>query len=735
MKTALKIIGIIIAVILAAVIVAAATVPLWFPVKKVKAALVELIEEKTGRNVEIKELQFNLLKGFELKGFSMKESARYGTKRDFIKDDSIVLRYNLPALIGRELIVEKFELVAPYVEIVKEENGRYNFSDILDRLAADKEKAAEKTGKTSKPAPVKTPVAAKSKKSSAIKNIIITSVGVKDGNFVYADYSKPKVMSLKVLDFNFNMDNMVLAAVKPIGLSLDCTVFYNDYKIPVSVKSSVSADILKKTAVVDIASFSIGGINTSGRINITDFKDAKGSLTSVSNVKKMLEVLPPDLAKQLKDVNASIDVINSVNFTYIGGKTAFNDVLKLENGELTYKDKKFVEKMTAKFNVTSKYELSGSVNLLLAGNEVKIKAEGANIDEPADSTYRVSIYSPKFAIEYLLAMFPKKEKKKDDKQAAKLKKAPAVKKEKKKITGTPGIYLDLKADSIFYKDITIGKTIMSERFVKGKLYSEFSMMCYQGSINADSVMDINTENYTLNVNVKNVQLNNLIDDAISVIPKKDPKKKNLLDDMKDKVYGSIDMPMNFSGSTFSEPALTIEGSGSFRVKNGKIAATDTGKGLSDKMGMTFLSNEIPFDTMDGKFTMAKGRINIKDFEVLNGPNGENGALKIRANGWTTVDRELDFKVETDINPKEAKQIEEYFARNMNIRDVGFAYNKDGWMPFDVRIYGTMADKKYDLSQKRMTDNIARNLAKKAEDAGKKYIEDKGKELIKNLFGK
>jgi uncharacterized protein involved in outer membrane biogenesis len=65
MKTALKVIGIAIGVFFIAVIVAAATVPLWFPVNKVKGIIVRQIEDKTGRDVAIKDLKFNVFKGFE----------------------------------------------------------------------------------------------------------------------------------------------------------------------------------------------------------------------------------------------------------------------------------------------------------------------------------------------------------------------------------------------------------------------------------------------------------------------------------------------------------------------------------------------------------------------------------------------------------------------------------------------------------------------------------------------
>jgi uncharacterized protein involved in outer membrane biogenesis len=748
-----KTIGIVIGAIVLLAVIVLGTIPLWFPVAKVKGLLVDELKTRTGRDVTISDLKFNIFRGFELKGFVMRESDRY-PNRAFIKDDDIVLRYNLLALLARELVIDKFELVSPYVEVVKEPGGDYNFTDIVDKMSNKpqepvKEEKKGRHGKSSKKQPVPQPTPGEKPKEtgpSAIKNIVITSVAVDNGNFVYADYSKPAPMSMKILKFNFALDNLILAAVKPIGLSMDCTAVYNEYSIPVSLKSTVSLDMKDRNAVIDIASFIIGGINTSGKVNLLNFSDAKGSLRSISNTKKMLEILPPDLTKKIKDMDVSIDIINEVNFNFAGKELAFNDILRLENGEFTYKKGKLVEKLNAKFHVTSKYDLTGSMNFLLAGNTVKITADGSNIDAPANSTYHVDIYSPKFAVEYLLAMFPKKESKKEAKVSKISKDAPpppaagrttAKKpaKHKTKVAGVPGIYLNLKADSIFYKDVTIGKTSASIRFVNSKLNTDLSMKCYEGSINSNVVMDINKETYNMTAEMKGVNAHKLIDDAISVMPKKDPSKKNILDDIKDKVYGSMNMTSRFWASTFDDPAQTIQGEGNFNVKNGKLEPTDTGKQIAGKVGVAFLAQEMPFDDMGADFNMAKGTINVKNFRILNGPNGSNGSMRVRGAGYVTVDQRVDFKLETDINPKEARQVEEYFGRNLGIRDISVAYNKDGWLPFDVRIYNSMEDKKFDYSQKRMTDNITRNLTKKVQDQGKQYMENKGKDLLKNLFGK
>lgn len=740
MKNVLKIAGITIGSILVLIFIFLASIPVWFPLKEAKDMLVKQLAEKTGRQVEIKTLRFDIFKGIELKGVSIKEPARYGN-RDFIKDDSIVLKYNPFALLAMELVIDKFELESPYIEIIKDQKGNFNFSDIMDRAAGknnvpEKQKAKKtfngKLVKELKTEPAPAPALAD---TGVIKNIIVTSVGVSNGNFVYADYSVSIPVSFKVEKFNFVMENMVLVAVRPIGINMDCTVTYNNFKIPVSLRSSVTADLKNRNITVQISPFVVGGINTSGKIRLIDFRDVKGSLSSVSNARQMLEVLPPDMASKAKDMKVNMDVTNDVNFSYINKGVSFNDVLKLANGEFTYRKNKFIDNLNAKIIVTSDYSLSGTFKFLLAGSEVNIGAKGSRINDPADSVYKVDIRSPKFAVEYLLAMFPKKESSKSGKtslnktasRAGQAGESKAKNRVKTKVAGLPGIYLTLNADSIFYKSVNIGKTTASISYTGGKIRSDLSMVCYEGEINSGITMDINNETYSGTAGTRNVNIHQLIDDGISVLPKKDAKKKDIIDELKDKVYGRMDLSSSFSGSTFNDPAETIKGDGNFIIRDGKIAATDTGRDLAAKVGVAFLAKDIPFDVMGADLNMAKGVINVKNFRVLNGPNGEKGDMRIRGDGYVTVFNRLDFKVETDINPQDAKQVQEYFARNLGINDISYAYNKDGWLPFDFRIYNNLENKKYDYSQKRMMDNVSRNLAKK--------IGNRGKDILKNLFGK
>ncbi len=727
MKAFFKVFFIITAVILALIIAAVATIPLWLPADKLKDMLVEQITAQTGRDAVIDGLKFDIFKGIELTGVSLKESARY-KKRDFIKDDKIILKYNLPALFAGELVISKFELIAPYCEIVKEETGKFNFSDIIEFQSRKKEEKTIKEGALS--AQKKNPGTA-AKKIPFLKNIIITSVKVSGGKFAYADYSKEKPVYSKLEDFNFDIEDIVLSAVKPISMELSCVAFYNEYKLPVSAKAKIKADLINKSADLSLTSFLLGGISSTGTVKITNFSDAKGTMTSSSTLKKMMEILPGEMTDKLKDINADMDVTNEANFSYISGKLKYDDTLSMDKGSVLYKDRKAAENIKGKIKINSDFDMTGEASLLLTGNEVSVKLSGSDIMDTDRGRVNVDIYSPKFAVEYLVAMFPKKSTS-TAKAAAKSKSKTAAKKKEIK---SPGVYISLKADSIYYKDVTAGKTISSIRFNKGKLYSETSMSAYEGHLNINLIADINTEDYSVEALINKVKIHEFVDDAITVMPRKDPKKKTILDDMKDKVYGTMDMKAGFSGSTFKDTAHTMSGKGGFSVKNGRLTAVKMAENIGKALKIDSLQKDIPFELMAADFAMAGGKISTNNFRIYNGPNGMEGDMKIEGAGYETVDDKIDFRMKIDFNPRVAKEILGSIGGMLSIKDTQFACNKDGWLPVDVRVYNTVKEQKYDLSQPRMTDNIKKNMVKKVEDQGKKYIEDKAKDLIKNLFGK
>src|SRR5208337_99836 len=188
MKKNLKILLIVIASILILITIAIASMPLFFPSEKMRSILVTELTSLTGRQVAVNKLKFNVFKGIELDSMTIKER---DSQADFIRDDTVLLKYNLLALLIGKLIIYKFELISPYIEIIKDKNGVFNFQDIIDKnkkpavgaksVSAKKSKSGKKQKQqpTPIPQPVPQPAGNGAGETGLLKNIIITSIGVK----------------------------------------------------------------------------------------------------------------------------------------------------------------------------------------------------------------------------------------------------------------------------------------------------------------------------------------------------------------------------------------------------------------------------------------------------------------------------------------------------------------------------------------------------------------------------
>jgi hypothetical protein len=713
------------------VIAAVASIGIWLPADKLKTILVNEITSMTGRDAGIETLSYNILKGIELKGVTISENGRY-KQRAFISDGEITLKYNPFALFGGNLVINNFKLVSPRIEVIKEDKTRYNFTDITEYMAGKKDgKVLKNSG--SKPQDNRQNV----KSQPFIRNIIITGVEISNGSLVYVDYSKAKPLSVKVEKFNFKLDDLVTGVIKPVSMKINCIAIYEKLKIPVSMKSAISVDLIKKEANIKILSLNALGTETSGTINIKAPADIKGELISSADMEKLSKYLPAETAAMLKDTVLGIIINNNLTFSYSPGELKFKNAASIDNGIITYNKKNVVKGLNGKVEINDIYSTSGAMKMILAGNEVTIKIKGRDIADFENGRIDMEIYSPKFALEYLFCIFPGKKEKNTVIASYKTEgsKNPGKSSKKKEISA-PGIFVKLKADSVFYKDVVFGRTISSIRFHKGKLDSETAINVYQGNINMNAGADLNNESYNCEAVISKVNVHDFINDAVSLLPGKaqDKEKQTLLDDMKNKVYGNLAAKLYFSGDTFKDMAQTITGRGDFKVTGGKLTALKMGKELAEKTGADFAAKDIPFDVLSSDFDMAKGRVNIKNFKLYNGKNGGEGSMRLTAAGWASIERHLDFSVNMDVSPEIAKQIQNRLASSLSMKDAAYAYNKDGWLPFDFRVYGTVIDKKYEINQSRMIDNIKRNLDKKLQKEGTKLLEEKAKGLIKSLFG-
>jgi AsmA protein len=136
---------------------------------RLKPLILPKAEAATGRKVNIDEINVSLFKGIVAKGLSIKE--RDGQK-DFLKIGRFVLSYRLLPLLKKQLVISKIEIVSPSVSIRKEKEGKYNFSDIM-------EKRSQEPPKPSEPKPQALPV-----------SVIADRLFIKDARLIFVDEGK-----------------------------------------------------------------------------------------------------------------------------------------------------------------------------------------------------------------------------------------------------------------------------------------------------------------------------------------------------------------------------------------------------------------------------------------------------------------------------------------------------------------------------------------------------------------
>ena len=106
-----------------------------------KSILIKKLSENLHRSVAIKQIRVNpFVLSLTIRGFSLKERTGEDT---FISFDELYLNLQSISLLKRGFVLSEIKLTKPYVNIVRNEDGSYNFSDLLkteERKEEQKEK-------------------------------------------------------------------------------------------------------------------------------------------------------------------------------------------------------------------------------------------------------------------------------------------------------------------------------------------------------------------------------------------------------------------------------------------------------------------------------------------------------------------------------------------------------------------------------------------------------------------
>ena len=143
-----------IAGLVALVIVAAVVFLLTFDANRYKPQIERLVREKTGRTLKLQgplEAAIWPSLGAKVSGVTFSER---GSEQPFVSLDNAHASVALMPLLGGQVVVDRIRISGFKANIVKQKDGRFNFSDLLEAKAEKPAAKEEKSPKTEGGAPV-----------------------------------------------------------------------------------------------------------------------------------------------------------------------------------------------------------------------------------------------------------------------------------------------------------------------------------------------------------------------------------------------------------------------------------------------------------------------------------------------------------------------------------------------------------------------------------------------------
>lgn len=185
--------------ILAAVLLVAAK--LLITPERVKKTVLPLAEKSLNRRVTLGDIHIRLFSGISIENLQVK--MREG-EQDLVAAESLVLRYRLWPLLKKRVIIDEVRVEKPQVRIIREPDGTFNFSDLLEQgrpvSAGDKAPPPETGG------------------GMGI-DLLVSRVRISDGEIRFTDRSVgPEPFSYPVSRFHLSAQNISLQGAFPVDI-------------------------------------------------------------------------------------------------------------------------------------------------------------------------------------------------------------------------------------------------------------------------------------------------------------------------------------------------------------------------------------------------------------------------------------------------------------------------------------------------------------------------------------
>ncbi|MEA3328719.1 MAG: AsmA family protein [Candidatus Omnitrophota bacterium] len=665
--------------------------------QNVKAWIVDFLSEKTGRQVRLANVSYNVFKGIALKELTIFEDSGK-TNKKFLTAKEIYFKLPLAPLFARKFILSNLRIQSPELTIIRTGPANWNFSTIL---------------------------AAKSKSFRPKFTTLISRATVCDGKISLKDLTKKPEFTARMEAINGE-----------VSLSLPANInFKFDSALPqtpiINVHSSGTYNLLSETldfkvhatdiTLTDYAAYyreaiPVKIIEGKGNLEIAFYLDkdknvqldgkslvkqltirqgttqAAGDLTittglaykigeekslayegnlGINNFKA--EGLP--LVKDLKNINGKIlfskDTLPSAEFAFHYKDTGLK--LKARVTDLN--------RMSANFDLSSDngLQIKGEFNPR-AKDIYSTKIEGAYLDslfnltanidgrkdlllniqgdfelELTDMEQIISEYSPE-----LSRLSPKG-------KLALSARAAGNWNAWKQWSGT----IEATSDQIVIKEITFKNLLIDLRMKDKKVFlDKLSAAPYKGILTSTAVLELDLpQPFRLEVDLLNVDLSQM---------SKDPSLNWQ--------YSSGYISGNLSLEGYRKKPENVTGRGWFKIEEGKLWETPLFNGLANILYFPNLQ-KILFTHGSAAFTVANQAIRTSDLLL------ESDGLNLGAKGSIDFNGNLDFKITTELARELAKKSPE-FGKIANMI-MGGLWN----YIIELRLKGTIKEPKYSIIPK------------------------------------
>ena len=181
------------------------TAPFFMDIDDYRREAVSFLEKKTGRSVEIQQMQVSLFPwiGVQLDQVRMGNASQFG-QQDFISAKHVDVQLALLPLLSGEIRIKRFVLDTPHILLQRKANGQTNWQDLIQKQTSDQA--------TSEPTPNKSDTTSP---NAFGKNLSAKNIHLQSGKLIWMDGDKV----LKISQLNLEINGIYLDKPVPIHFS------------------------------------------------------------------------------------------------------------------------------------------------------------------------------------------------------------------------------------------------------------------------------------------------------------------------------------------------------------------------------------------------------------------------------------------------------------------------------------------------------------------------------------